>query len=141
MKAQSLHKVRKMLEVLERITGEPGDLTSILQHIAQTAQTFFNADDCVIFAINPISGSFIAPLTIVGNLLEEKVSFEQPRPKGITQEVLRRDVLVIEDLEAMPEYHSTFTRLEGIRSFVGLALRMKYRQKPLGVLYLNFRQP
>src|SRR6266487_3783380 len=141
MKVQTLHKVREMLEVLERITDEPGDLTSILQHIAQTAQTFFEADDCVIFAINPISGRFIASLTIVGNLLEEKVSFEQPTPKGITQEVLRRDVLVVEDLVAMPEYHSTFTRLEGIRSFVGLALRMKYRQKPLGVLYLNFRQP
>ena len=141
MKSQSLHRIRELLEVLERTTGDPGDLTGTLQHIAQTAQTFFAADDCVILAINPISGRFIASLTIAGDLLEEQVSFEQPRPHGNTQEVLRQGILLVEDLEETPEHYSTFTRLEGIRSFAGLALRTKYAQKPLGVLYLDFRQP
>ncbi len=141
MKSQSLHRIRELLEALERTIGDPGDLTSTLQHIAQTARTFFEADDCVILAINPISSRFIASLTIAGNLPEEKVSFEQPRPQGNAQEVLRRSVLLVEDLEVTPEHHSTFTHLEGIRSFAGLALRTKYGQKPLGVLYLDFRQP
>jgi GAF domain-containing protein len=141
VKAQSLHRIRELFEVLERTTGDPGDLTGTLQHITQTAQTFFAADDCVILAINPISGRFIASLTVAGDLLEEQVSFEQPRPHGNTQEVLRQGLLLVEDLEVTPEHHSTFTRLEGIRSFAGLALRTKYAQKPLGVLYLNFRQP
>jgi len=141
VEAQSLHRIRELLEVLERTTGDPGDLTGTLQHIAQTAQTFFAADDCVILAINPISGRFIASLTIAGDLPEEQVSFEQPRPKGNAQEVLKQSVLLVEDLDVTPERHSTFTHLEGIRSFVGLALRTKYSQKPLGVLYLDFRQP
>ncbi len=141
MKSQSLHRIRELLEVLERTTGDPGDLTSTLQHIAQTAQTFFAVDDCVILAINPISGRFISSLTIAGDLLDERVSFEQPRPHGNTQEVLRQGLLLVEDLERMPKYQSTFSRLEGIRSFAGLALRTKYSQKPLGVLYLDFRQP
>src|SRR5437764_14464509 len=128
MKSQSLHRISELLEVLERTTGNPGDLTGTLQHIAQTAQTFFAADDCVILAINPISGRFITSLTIAGDLPEEKVSFEQPRPQGNAQEVLRRSVLLVEDLEVTLEYHSTFTRLEGIRSFAGLALRTKYSQ-------------
>jgi GAF domain-containing protein len=141
MKSQSLHRIRELLEVLERTTGDPGDLTSTLQHIAQTAQTFFAADDCVILAINPISGRIIATLNIAGELLDKQVCFEQPRPQGNTQEVLRQGLLLVEDLERMPKYHSTFSRLEGIRSFAGLALRTKYAQKPLGVLYLDFRQP
>jgi len=141
VKSQSLHRIRELLEVLERTSGDPGDLTSTLQHIAQTAQIFFAVDDCVILAINPISGRFIASLTIAGDLLEGQVSFEQPRPQGNAQEVLRRGVLLVEDLEVTPEHHSTFTRLEGIRSFAGMALRTKYAQKPLGVLYLDFRQP
>ena len=140
MKPKALHRIRDLLEVLERTPGDPGDLTSTLQHIAQTAQTFFAADDCVVLAINPISGRFIASLTIAGDLLEEQVSFEQPRPHGNTQEVLRQGVLLVEDLEKTPKYYSTFTRLEGIRSFAGLALRTKYGQKPLGVLYLDFRE-
>src|SRR2546421_6289392 len=110
MKSRSLHSIRELLEVLERTAGDPGDLTNTLQHIAQTAQTFFAADDCVILAINPITNRFIASLTIAGNLLEEQVSFEQPRPQGNAQEVLKQGVLLVEDLETTPKYYSTFTR-------------------------------
>lgn len=141
MKSQSLHRISELLDVLERNSGDPGDLTSTLQHIAQTAQTFFGVDDCVILAINPISGRFIASLTIAGDLLDEQISFEQPREYGNTQEVLKQGLLLIEDLERMPKYHSTFSRIEGIRAFAGVALRTKYSQKPLGVLYLDFRKP
>jgi GAF domain-containing protein len=141
MKSQSLHRIRELLDVLERTTGDPGDLTSTLQHIAQTAQAFFGVDDCVILAINPISGRFIASLTIAGDLLDEQISFEQPRTDGNTQEVLSQGLLLVEDLQRISKYRSSFSRLEGIRSFVGLALRTKYSQKPLGVLYLDFRQP
>jgi GAF domain-containing protein len=140
MKTQSLHKVRELLDVLERTTGEPGDLTGTLQHIAQTSQKFFAADACVIFAINPITNRFLTSLAVAGDLLEEQVFFEQPRAEGIAPQVLKHGVLSVEDVGAEPEYQSKFTRAEAIRSFVGLALQMRYRQKPLGVLYINFRQ-
>lgn len=54
MKSHLLHKARELLDVLERTTGEPGDLLHTLQHIAQTAEKFFVADASAIFSINPI---------------------------------------------------------------------------------------
>ena len=141
MESQLILKVNELLDALEGTTGEPGDLSSILQHIAQTAKTFFAADVCVIFAINPITNQFMGPLTVAGNLLRsDNISYKPPGPEGISLQVLRRGVLLVEDLEAMPEYQSVFTRTEGIRSYTALALRLRNRQKQLGVLYLNFRQ-
>ena len=142
MEPQSLHKIGELLDVLERTTGEPGQLTSTLRHVAETAQRFFAADHCVIYAINPITGRFVESLTIAGDLVESKVLFKQPRPEGVTQQVLQQGVLLVEHLlEERPEYHSTFTQVRSIQAFVGLALYMKYGQKPLGVLYLDFKNP
>src|SRR2546421_11069796 len=99
-------KVRELLDALEGPTGEPGDLTCALQHIAQTAKTFFAADACIIFAINPITNHFIRSLTVAGNLLKrDNLSYKQPRQEGIAPQVLKQGVLVVEDLEAAPEYH------------------------------------
>ncbi len=141
MEPQSLHKIGELLNVLERTTGEPGQLTSTLKHIAETAQRFFAADDCMIYAINPITGRFVESLTIADDLVESKALFEQPRSEEVTQQVLQQGVLLIEQLEKRPEYHNTFTQARGIQAFVGLALYMKYGQKPLGVLYLDFKDP
>ena len=70
MESQLMLKVRNLLDALEGTTGEPGDLTSTLQHVAYTAKTLFAADACVIFAINPITNYFIGSLTVAGNLLK-----------------------------------------------------------------------
>src|SRR5260221_4903763 len=140
MDSQSLLTIDKLLDILIRTSREPGDLTGTLQHIAKTARRFFAGDACIIFAINPITSRFIESLTIAGNFLKrDLVFFEQPRPQGITQEVLQRGVLLVPNLDAMPEYHSRFTRSENIRSFAGLALHIHNSKKPLGVLYINFR--
>jgi GAF domain-containing protein len=142
VKTSSLHRIRELLEVLERTKGDPGDLTAALQHIAQTAQTFFSADSCVIFAINPITNRYIESLAVAGNLLRgNDVPYKEPSVGGLAQQVLRRGVLVVEDLKVMPAYQSTVTRAENIRAFVALALYIKRHRHPLGVLYLNFRQP
>ena len=87
MEPRSLHKIGELLDVLERTTGEPGQLTSTLRHVAETAQRFFAADDCVIYAINPITGRFVESLTIAGGLVASKALFKQPRPEGVTQRV------------------------------------------------------
>ena len=86
VESQSLHKVGQLLDVLERTTGEPGELTSTLRHIAETAQRFFAVDDCVIYAINPITGRFVESLTIEGDLVESTTLFKQPRRKGLHRE-------------------------------------------------------
>ena len=141
MEPQSLHKIGELLDVLERTTGEPGQLTGTLRHVAETAQRFFAADASVIYAINPITGRFVESVTIADDVVESKTLFKQPRQEGVTQRVLQQGVLLVEQLEEKPESHSPFTQAKGIQAFVGLALYMKYGQKPLGVLYLDFKDP
>jgi GAF domain-containing protein/anti-sigma regulatory factor (Ser/Thr protein kinase) len=141
VKARSLHKIGELLDALERTTGEPGHLTGTLRHVAETAQRFFKADDCVIYAINPITARFVESLTLADDQVESKILFGQPRQEGITLRVLQQSVLLVEQLEEKPEYLSTFTQARGIKAFIGLALYMKYGQKPLGVLYLDFKAP
>src|SRR5947208_470398 len=99
MRFQSFHRVSELLDTLERTSEDPGDLASTLQHIAQTARSFFGADACVIFAINPVTDRFITSLTIAGDLLIGETPFEHPRPWGLAQQVLKRGILLVEDLE------------------------------------------
>src|SRR5581483_12301658 len=66
--------------------------------------------------------------------------YEQPRPHGVTHRVLREGMQLIRDLKEAPEYQSSFTRRENIRSLAGLALRTRHRQRPLGVIYLGYQQ-
>src|SRR5690348_15524169 len=99
MEFRLLHKIDELLDALEQITGEPGDLTNVLQHIAQTAKTFFAADACAIFAINPITNQFIGSLTVIGNVLKRD-NLSQPRAEGIALQVLSRGILLVPDLEA-----------------------------------------
>src|SRR5690349_4496897 len=105
MGLQSLDKLNELLDLLVPTTGTPGDLSGALKHIAQVAQTFFAADSCVIFAINPITGQFIPPLTVAGTLFEENnVTYDRPGLEDLAQQVLKRGVLLVEDLEIMPTY-------------------------------------
>ncbi|MFL5702789.1 MAG: GAF domain-containing protein [Ktedonobacteraceae bacterium] len=126
---------------LVKTPGKPGDLNSIMQHIAQTAQDAFTTDACVILAFNPITGSFIGSQT-VGNLHSENEKLhDTPREEGVTQEVLRDGIILIENLETQPKYHNRFLHKEGFCAFAGVALRTRHRKRPLGVIYLDFREP
>jgi GAF domain-containing protein len=141
MEDDLLHKAREMLDMLELRAGEPGDLPYTLQHIAQTAQKFFAADIGAIFAINPITRRFVESQIIVGNRIQSnKEAFEQLRSERLVRRIVDQSVLVADNLESLPEYQTPFTRIEAMRSFAGLALYEKYHHKPLGILYLYFKQ-
>ena len=143
MEAQLLHDVNEVSAILIQTPGKPGDLKSVLQHIAQTAHDSFATDACVILAFNPITGGFIGS-QVVGNLhAENEPLHDRPRPKGVTQQVLDKEdgVVLIEDPELEPQYHNPFTHREGFRAFAGLSLQTRHRKRPLGVIYLDFRQP
>ncbi len=140
MENSILHRVNEVSARLIRRPRSLGDLHSILRHIAQTAQDAFDTDACVVLACNPITGKFIGSHVAVGDLhFKNEALHEKPRSNGVTQQVLREGLLLIQDLEEMPEYHNAFTRREDIRSFAGLALRTRHRQRPLGVIYLDYR--
>jgi len=140
--SRSWRDIDELLDTLVQKKNEPGDLDDTLKHIAHTARKLFNADVCVIFAINPITGHFISSPTIAGDLLNngQVFPYEQPR-EGLAQQVLKGGGLLIEDIEGTLEYHSKFTHAENIQSFVALSLHRRQDQHPLGVLYLHYRQP
>src|SRR5947209_4929963 len=102
MEAQLLYKARGLFEALEQMSGDPGDLSNTMKHIAQTAQKFFHADACFIFAMNPITQRFTTSQAVVGDMLKSnKVTFEPPKPELLTQQFLERGIIVVEDLELM----------------------------------------
>lgn len=141
MESQLLYRMNEISAALVKTPGKPGDLNSILQHIAQTAQDAFATDACVILAFNPITSSFIGS-QIVGNLHAENEGLHDiPREEGVTQEILRDGIILIENLETQSKYHNRFLHKEGFCAFAGVALRTRHRKRPLGVIYLDFREP
>jgi GAF domain-containing protein len=142
MEAQIFHRLSEVSASLIRASGKLGDPKSVLQHIAETAEDAFGTDICVIRSFDPITGRLIGSPTIVGDLrVKNEVFHDEPRLAGFTQLVLKEDAVFIEDLEYKPEYHSRFTRKEGIHAVVGLALRPRHSKRLVGIIYLNYRQP
>lgn len=137
-----LRRVNEVSAKLVRTPGSPGDVDSLLQHIAQTARNAFGSDACVVLAFNPITNKFIGSHHVMGDVhIKNQLRHDRPKPRGITQQVVSEDILLVKDLEAEPDYHSPFTRRESMHAFAGLAMRTKHRRRPLGVIYLDYRQP
>ena len=144
MNAQSLGRLNEWLESLVRTPGEPGDIRSTLQHITDIAQRIFATDVCVSLAFHLVTGRFmpLEPAIIAGNVQEQEFPYEPLIPEELAHTVLQQGTLLVEDVEqSADENHRQFMRAKGIRSFAAVALRTRHRQKPLAVLYLNFRQP
>jgi GAF domain-containing protein len=142
MEAQVFHHLNEVSASLVRTSGKLGDPKSVLQHIAETAEDAFGADICVIRSFDPITGRLIVSPTTVGDLrVKNEVLPDEPKPAGLTQLVLKENVVFIEDLEYQPKYHSRFTRKEGIHAVVGLALRPRHSKRLVGIIYLDYRQP
>jgi GAF domain-containing protein len=139
---RSSQSIDELLETLAQKKEEPENLHDTLHYIAQTAKVLFNADICVIFAINPITGRFISRPVVEDDLLNENepLLYECTRPR-LVQQILKDSELLIEDTALAAEYHADFTLTGNIRSFVALALHTRQEQNPLGLLYLHYRQP
>src|SRR5579864_1779983 len=141
MEKSTLRRANEISARLVRTPGSLGDLNSILGHIAQMAQETFATDACVVLAFNPITSKFIGSHTVVGSMqVENGLLHDKPRPNGVTYQVLEESILLVQDLEVTSQYHNRFTQQEGIRSFVGLALLTRHRRRPLGVIYLDYKQ-
>src|SRR6266571_3151929 len=140
MENQLSHDLSEISALLAHTPGKPGNLSELLQHIAQTARTVFDMDVCVIHTFNPLTGSFNGSYSSVGDLYTKTELQEELRLGRVSQQALIKNMVLIEDLEVRPEYHNQLTREEGVRAFVTLALRTRHRKKLLGVIYLGFRQ-
>ena len=140
MLSRSWKNIDELLDTFAQKKGEPGNLHETLQYIVQTAKKLSDADVCVIFAINPITGQFISPPVIEGDLLSEDDALIYERPKeGLAQQVLKGGGLLVEDIESTLNYHSKFNHAEDIRSFVALTL---YKQRVgISLEYSTFITP
>jgi GAF domain-containing protein len=142
MELQSLHDINVILTRLVQAPGQPGDFKSTLQHIGQIALEAFAPDACVIRAYNPLTGKLVEKPGFIGDQsLCNEWLYDEPRPLGVTRRVLNEGLIFIDDLELWPEYHSRFTRAAGVRGLAGFGLFTMQRRKPLGIIYLMYRQP
>lgn len=118
---------------------EPGHLEGTLHRILTAAAKVFAADLCTLFPINPVTGRFLHTPLVHGARRAPAAELPPPREEGLTREALRHRLLLVADLAAAPQYQSAFSLAEEVRCFAALALATTRQEKPLAVLYIDFR--
>lgn len=140
MTYQTSYKIGHLLDTLVRAIGEPGNLRSTLQSIAQTALEFFQADYCTFFSFNPVTGRSIVPTIISGSLPgENRAFYDRQKLDELLQHVVQEDLVLIADLNAVPEYQKALLDTN-VHSLIACTLRTNQQQKPLGALFLYFKR-
>ena len=133
------HDLTNLFQSLRAESKEPGDLTDILNRIAKTAKEYFSPDLCVIFPMNPITGLFLKDTPIYkGKIAAPNLKFDYPRKEGLTKKILHSKILA---LNILPEkFQSPKVKAEKIISVIGISLYTKRHDKPLAVMYLDYRK-
>ncbi|HZR38906.1 MAG TPA: GAF domain-containing protein [Ktedonobacteraceae bacterium] len=138
---QVLFNSNEWLERLAQTPGQPGNVMTTLAHIVDVAQSVFAADISVIYAANAISGNLMQSPVVAGELQGNREDYTPPRLDGyVVRQVIKHNVVTVDDVDIMPEYQNVFTYSEEVRSLSVLALCTRHRKRLLAVLYLNFRQ-
>lgn len=152
---QEQEKSASLLKANYEILGGAKDqsLKETLGNICRTAKVFTNADWVIILPLlegDPhhldvtnmgFAGTLNNPLNQV---IEETSHFG-----GISRHVLKKNTLVIRDIEDrknpvnkqlnISDHH--FIKSEGVKALIGAAIHSKEDEKPIGLLYLDYRQP
>src|SRR5215212_4774030 len=119
-----------------------GDMDRAHHEVLELALTEFRAEVVVLFPINPISGDFVSPPRVKGNLLDpQDQAFEQPRSNGLGRRILAQRSVMVPNLSKAAQFRSDFTTRQGIESFIALTVFLPGRTRPLAVIYINFRKP
>ncbi len=119
----------------------PHDLAAAQEQVLQAALERFGGDVAVLYSFNPITGRFLPPWRPAGETRSRtSETLQEPRTAGLTQRVLQDGHLFVEAVDKVDLAGSAFAREEGIRSFAALRLEGSRWEKPLGVLYLDFRE-
>ena len=142
MISHTSHKIDQAIEVLGRTPSKPGELDGTLEHIIRTAQEFFESDICTISAFNPITHGLISS-RVVGHSLnsEQALELDEEMTGAVAQQVQQDDILIVNNVETLPEQEGAFLRREAIRSFISLALSTRHRKRSLGIITFYFRRP
>lgn len=148
-------KSASLLRANYEILGGAGDqsLRQTLSNICITAQTFTGADWVIILPLrdNPphqFDGDNIGFAGTLKNPLRDVIG-TYPNFGGISQHVLRKGTLIIPDTEDQKNATNrqleildhAFIKSEGVRALIGAVVRSRDDEEPLGLLYLDYRQP
>jgi len=136
--SEQLKSLVSIGQAIAAVTAQPEE---ILKQIVDSANRLLGADVSLLYRFDSRTHGFLPNPTVSGKLLQERVNVkEAPRKSGgMAARVKDQGIVVVEDIDASPEMHSSFTKAEQIRSFVGVAL--KAGGDFIGVLYVNFRAP
>jgi GAF domain-containing protein len=147
-------KSESLLDANYDILGEATDqsLQETLRVICKTARDFSGADWAIIFPM--LQGEQqrfdVKNLGFDGELrtaLTDAI-VDSPHVGGVSMHVLKKGRLVINDIDDgnvitgrlnLSEHH--FIKSECVKALIGVAVRNKDNEKPLGLLYLDYRQP
>jgi GAF domain-containing protein/ActR/RegA family two-component response regulator/two-component sensor histidine kinase len=147
-------KSASLLRANYEILGGANDqnLGETLSKICLTAQTYTAADWVIILPLlkdDPHKFDY-KNIGYAGSLkhpMDEVIGAETSFG-WISQRVFRRNTLVVPNIEvedtlnqqlSLSEHH--FIREEGVQALIGAVIRRQEDEKPLGILYLDYRQP
>lgn len=150
-------KSESLLDANYQIMGEARlrSLQETLQNICKTARTITEADWAIVYPLKYGKSTSNPELDLknfgydgaLTNTTIEEIISEKPRVGGVSTHVIRRDTLVIQDIEnedlaigkqKLSAHH--FIQKEGVKALIGVAVRETYSHEPLGILYLNYRK-
>jgi transcriptional regulator with GAF, ATPase, and Fis domain len=151
---QEQEKSTSLLKANYEILGGAKDqsLKETLGNICKTAKVFTNADWVIILPL--LEGDHhrldVTNMGFAGTLNNplNQVIEETSHFGGISRHVLKKNTLVIRDIEDrknsvnrqlnISDHH--FIKSEGVKALIGAAIHSKDDEKPLGLLYLDYRQ-
>lgn len=143
--AQYVQQLEQLRRVLQTITSTT-DLQTVLAQITKSTLTVLGADDAVVFPYDSGTEEFTPEQVIHDG--QAKTDFRPGLPKrgGTTYTVLDQGLVVVDDVGSAPPGLSFVpgTGLLGeldTQAFVGVALKVREGRldKPLGVLYVDYR--
>ncbi|MBN2116168.1 MAG: GAF domain-containing protein [Anaerolineales bacterium] len=147
-------KSESLLSANYRILSGARDqsLRETLNQICRTARFFSGADWAIILPIleDGHRRFDVNNIGFDGELQNNPIDgiVDSTHLGGISQHVLRRSKLVVNDIDAesrvnqqlnISQHH--FIQSEGVKALIGAAVRSRDDEKPLGLLYLDYRQP
>jgi K+-sensing histidine kinase KdpD len=135
-----IRKLRLLHESAQMIT-EVREQREVLERIVKSACQVLDADLAVILPYDSERAELLVDEAASYGQSTDAVLTAKPRESGPTRDALQSSsgFIVVEDLEHEPSKANDFTQQEGVRAFVAVAL--KVRKKPVGILYCDFRRP
>lgn len=141
-------------EIMSRAGSGREELKDTLSLVCNAALGLSEADWCIIYPFLPRQRSVTFDVNNVSHAGELKfgaqgvLSKARPSRGGITTHILEENSLYTEDVHHPDaraghkriEDHA-FIQREGVKAMIGMSIRDAFSGDPLGVFYMNFRQP